>query len=206
MSRLDRRRWAALIIIALSLTVAAPAAAHENITDGQFRLTVGWESEPAYSGVKNAVEVIVTDVDGAPVAYPGDALRVDVSYGDERLTLPLLPNGVPGRSLAVIVPSRAGAYSFHILGTISGQPIDTAVSCSDQTFECVTDIGEVALPAKDPSVGQLADRLNREIPRLESARSDASNAQRLAIVALAVGGIALVAGLSLGMRRGRKSS
>jgi hypothetical protein len=199
------RRWAAVLLIAALSLLAVPANAHDTKPDGAFLLTIGWGSEPPYSGLANSIEVVVTDTAGAPVDFPGDALRVEVLFGSERLPLALLPNGQPGTATAVIVPTRAGSYTFHILGTISGQPIDTTVTCSNGGLECVSDLAEVAVPGNDPAVGQLADRLDRELPRLENARSDASDARRLALIAISLGGLAVVVAFGLGVRRGRKS-
>ena len=169
MPRHGRTRLAvALGTTALLLTLPPPASAHETQAAGQVHLTIGGGEEPAFTGSKNFVTVAVSDATGAPVADPGGSLTVEVSFGDERVVLPLLPaGGHRGEFRAWLVPTRAGTYAFHITGTVKGQAIDARSTCSDKTFDCVTDVSEVQFPARDPSTGQLAERVSRALPRAE---------------------------------------
>jgi hypothetical protein len=193
------------LVVFVALTSVTPASAHDDKPQGQVVLTIGWGEEPAYSGVPNYVDVRVTDKANRPVTKLEGALTVEVSFGSERLVLSLVPSAQPGAFAASLVPTRAGTYAFHITGALNGQPIDVTSSCSEQTFDCVTDVGEVQFPARDPSAGELAARLDRELPRAASARSSASTARALAIGAIAVAVLALAATVALGVRRGREN-
>src|SRR5258706_7259543 len=160
-----------LILAAVVLSLLAPrfACAHDRKEVGGFRLTIGWGDEPAFSGLKNAIEVDVADTAGQPVAE-GAALSVDVSFGSEHVTLPLRPaRGQPGKVRAVLLPSRAGTYAFHVTGTVKDQAIDVTSTCSDKTFACVVDVADIQFPMKDPSAGELAARMTRELTRAGSA-------------------------------------
>jgi hypothetical protein len=201
---MNRHRWAfGAVVIAVALS--APLLGHERKTVGAFRVTVGWGDEPAYTGFKNAVEVDIADAKGAPVSDLREAsLSVEISFGDQRLTLPLRPAaGAPGRFVAWLVPTRAGTYTLHVSGKVSGQAIDLRSTCSDTTFECVVDAAEVQFPAKDPSPGQIAERVNRGLPRAEQAMDVAGNARTLALAATALAVLAVAAAVGLGMRKGR---
>ena len=196
------RRAAAILLVVLA--AATSAAAHETKAVGGVKLTVGWGDEPAFSGFKNFVEVDVVDGAGQPVTdLGGGALSADVSFGDEHIPLALLPaRGEPGKFRAWLVPTRPGTYSFHITGTIKGQPIDMMSTCSDTTFACVADVSDIQFPIKDPSAGQLADRISRELPRAEAAMTAAGGARTLAIAGLAGAVVALGAAIGFGMRKG----
>jgi len=196
-----RRSAVAAIILLAAWT---PAAAHETKAVGGMRLTVGWGEEPAFSGFRNFVEVDVADGAGHPVVdLDGGALSVEVSFGDERLSLSLLPaRGQPGKFRAWLVPTRPGTYSFHITGMAKGQSIDVTSTCSPETFACVADVSDIQFPVKDPSAGQLADRLSRELPRAEGAMAAASGARTLALAGLAGAVIALGAAIGFGVRKG----
>lgn len=198
-------RRLALAAVAVLVTCLTPMAAHERKTVGALQVTVGWSDEPAYSGFKNSVEVDIADVKGAPVTDLRDAtLAVEISFGDQRITLPLRSaGGSPGKFVAWLVPTRAGRYTFHVTGKVRGQTIDLTSTCSDTTFECVVDAAEVQFPAKDPSAGQLADRLNRGLPRAEQAMEAARSARRIGFGAIVVAGLALVAAIGMGMRKSR---
>ena len=200
------RRWAiALGMTAALLPGAGGVSAHEHKEIGALRLTIGWADEPAYSGFRNAIEVDIADAAGAPVVDPAGALTVEVSFGEQRITLPLRHSTRrPGKFAAPLVPTRPGTYSFHFTGTVKGQPIDTTSTCSDTTFACVTDVSAVQFPAKDPSTGQLAERLSRALPRAEGALAAASTARFLAGAALLAAALAIA--LAAGGRRGRKGA
>ena len=196
------RRFAVAAIILLAAWT--PAVAHETKAVGGMRLTVGWGEEPAFSGFRNFVEVDVVDGAGHPVVdLGGGALSVEVSFGDERLPLSLLPaRGQPGKFRAWLVPTRPGTYSFHITGMANGQSVDVTSTCSPETFACVADVSDIQFPVKDPSAGQLADRLSRELPRAEGAMAAASGARTLALAGLAGAVIALGAAIGFGVRKG----
>ncbi len=196
------RRWGATVLM---LSLSGVVAAHETQSVKQYRLTIGWGDEPAYSGYRNSVDVDVADGAGAPVTdLGGGSLAVEVSFGDERITLPLLPYGPkPGRFRAGLVPTRAGTYTFHVTGTVKGQTIDTRSTCSEATFHCVADVSDLQFPAKDPSAGQLAESIGRATPRAQRALDAATGAGRMAMAALAVAVLALLAAIGLGVRRGK---
>jgi hypothetical protein len=84
--------WLAASLVAMSCALAAPAlaAAHVTRAVGPLRLSFGCGDEPAFTGSKNFVEVELT-ADGAPIADPRGELRAEVSFGDRRVELPLLP-------------------------------------------------------------------------------------------------------------------
>src|SRR5206468_575953 len=126
----------------------------------------------------------LADGAGRPVLQPGGALTAEVSFGGARTQLPLLPSQQHGEYRAALVPTRPGTYGMRITGTVRGRQVDTAATCSEQTFACVDDSSAIQFPATDPSNGQLAERLARGLPRAEAARGTASTARNLALAAL----------------------
>lgn len=203
---MSRPRVACALGLAAAL-LSGSAAAHDTKKAGAVTLTLGWGDEPAFSGSRNSIDVDVTDARGAPVADPAASLGVEVSFGEERVSLPLAPAADrPGRFQAWLVPTRPGTYTFHVTGTIRGQAIDVTSTCSDATFECVADVSGVQFPAKDPSAGQLAEGVSRALPRAERAMEEAASARTVGFAALAMAAVALVATIGLGVRRGRKNA
>jgi hypothetical protein len=200
------RNWQSVVLIlsGLLLALAVPASAHVERKSGPFRVTMGWGEEPARSGSENFVEVGVSDTSGAPVKARAGTLDVEVSFGQAVITLPLVPGHAPGQFRAVIVPTRPGTYGFHVTGPIKGRNIDAQAMCSASTFDCVTDISEVQFPARDPSTGQLAQRLARALPRAERAEDRADSARGIALGAIGVAGLALAAVIALAVRGRRK--
>jgi hypothetical protein len=187
----------AAFAVTLVLLGAPAASAHEHLVAGDYRLTVGWADEPAYVGARNAVSVAIADKADSPVADAGAPLMVEVSFGEQRVNLPLeAVRQRPGEFRAWLQPTRAGTYAFRIVGTIKGQHVDATSTCSDKTFHCVTDSAAIQFPAKDPSVGELAERVSRTLPRAERAGEAAATARLFALVAAVAAGAALITSLA----------
>jgi hypothetical protein len=196
---------AAVILPALA---ARPALAHEARKVGNIDLEVGWGTEPAYAGTENSVQLLLGH-GGQPVTDLGDSLKVEVSFGDQTQEFPIEPFfdtaeglGTPGDYRAWLIPTRAGSYSFHFTGTIEGQNVDETFTSGPKTFADVDDPQSVQFPVQDPSTGELAARIAREVPRINdsidaanasahNASDDASSAKTFAIIGIAVGAIGL---------------
>jgi len=216
-----RRHLARSLVAALLLTPvgavagATPAVAHERRALGEFQVVVGWGDEPAYTGFKNSVQVTLSEADsGSPVTDLGDTLKVEVSKGSDATTLPVEPNfrvggfGTPGDYRAWLTPTRPGTYTFRLVGTVRGQTVDASFTSSETTFNEVEDVATIQFPAKDPSPGQLATRIEREIPRavdagLRQADDRVDDARTLAMVAVVVGALGLVTGAGAVVAVGR---
>ena len=190
---------------------ATAALAHEERTAGRIGFVIGWGEEPPYTGLKNSVEVRVFEADGTPITDLGNALKVEVIKGSEKVTMSLEPtfgpaaSGAPGTYRAWLTPTRPGAYTFRLTGNLRGQAVDETFTSSPTTFDEVQEASSIQFPAKDPSPGQLATRLDREIPRLstrtdaieaalEEAGERADVARTLAIVGAAAGVLGLLVG------------
>ncbi len=155
------------------------------------------------------MQVTITEANGAAVTDVGDALTVEVIKGTDKTTLPLVANfrvgafGTPGDYRAWLTPTRPGAYTFRLVGTVRGQKVDETFSSSKTTFNDVEDVTTIAFPAKDPSTGQLATRIDREVPRLDTAVNKAEDAadgaRMLALAGFTVGVLLGLAGAVLGL-------
>ncbi len=154
---------------------------------------------------------------GNPVTDLGDTLSVSVGFGDQSKDLPVEPFfeigefGTPGDYRAWFIPTRAGQYSFHFTGTIHGTKIDETFTSGPKTFDDVVNPADAEFPVQDPTNGELADRIDREIPRLESsisdakaaadqavasAADDASSARNLALIGVVLGALGLIAAIA----------
>jgi hypothetical protein len=191
---------AAAAIITLSIVTLA---AHDRKSAGALTVVLGWATEPAFSGSLNAVVVSLADRTG-PLTKAEGELAVEVTFGSERVTLALTPVfNRPHEFQAPLVPTRAGTYAFHVTGRINNQAIDITSTCAEATFHCVSDASAIQFPVKDPSVGQLAERIDRSMPRADDAATTAAGARTLAMAALAVSIAGAAAALLIGMRAAR---
>jgi len=199
----------ALFLSAALLALSAPIRAIDKQTVGTIQLTMGWGDESAFAGSRNSIDVGVSDITGAAVADPTNTLNVEVLFGERRLSLPLLPvERQPGRYRAWIVPSRAGRYAFHISGRLKGEAIDITSACSEKTFQCVTEPGDVQFPEKDPTSAQLAETVSHSQARVQQAIDDATEARLISFVSMAISAASVALAVlvrSLRQRRGRYS-
>src|SRR5437879_9001527 len=202
---------AALLSAPVLVLTAGPAAAHEHRMVGKYSFTVGWGDEPTYTGLKNSVQLLLHDASDKPINDLGDTLKVEVSSGGQKVTFPLKPAfdveekyGTPGDYRAYLIPTRPGTYSFHLTGNVKGDPIDETFTSSDKTFDDADDAADISFPAKDPSTGELAARIDKEVPRLtaadKKAKGGASSARVFGIVGIALGAVALAAGVARSRR------
>jgi hypothetical protein len=221
MKTLMRLGCAALLTLpGLIALGATPAFAHQEVTLGEVDFEIGFQSEPVYVGFQNGVFLAVHDEGGKPVEDVADTLKVQIVYGTQTMDVALEPNfeedtgGAPGQYVAHFIPTRPGKYTFHLSGSIGGEQIDRSFTSSSTTFDEAVDPTTVEFPAKDPTTSQLAERFDREIPRVtQTAAAQASaaghradTARTLGLIAIALGGVGLVAGtagLVIGVRRGR---
>jgi hypothetical protein len=204
------RATVSVAILCLLVLTATPAFAHEDRTVGDYGFVVGFAEEPVFAGTQNGVALTLFESDsGDPVVKDVD-LDVDIGFGDESGKFPVEPEfvvdvfGDPGTYGAAFIPTRPGQYSFHFTGTIGDQEIDETFTSGPDTFDDVADPKSVSFPVRDPSIGEIAQRLDQEVPRLNAAIEDASDSadgnKALTIVALIAAGIALLLALASFLR------
>jgi hypothetical protein len=205
------------LMLAMFVLLARPAAAHEGRHVGDLEMVVGFGEEPAFAGQPNSVELLLFHHGGEPIIDLGDTLSVTVGFGDQSTDLSVEPFfeigefGTPGDYRAWFIPTRAGQYSFHFVGTIQGTKIDETFTSGPKTFDDVVNPADSEFPVKDPTNGELAERIDREIPRLESsiadvktsgdqsvasAADDASGARTIAIVGVVLGALGVIAAIA----------
>jgi len=169
-------------LIALAIPVAAMA--HEHRAVGPVELTVGWLNEPTYAGSVNAVQV---ELARGGSAVTGASLQVVVIFGERTATqksspLDLVPSDeTPGLYTASIIPSRPGTYTFHITGTAAATKLDQYFTSGEKTFDDPKDPTADEFPVKDPSAGQLAQRVAGTDARV-TALQPASSRDRKSVV------------------------
>lgn len=206
------KRIAVAIFAMLALPVAA--SAHEQRSVGPISMNVGWGTEPAYANVMNTVHLGLSRGGSPMTDVKTGEIKVDVTFGNERVTLDLEPAfvvgrfGTPGEYQAPLIPTRAGTYVFRFTGSHDGIKIEGTFTCGEKTFSCIEDPKSIQFPAKDPSNAELNERLDREFPRVETkvtaVKSDAGSARLMGIIGIVLGLIALVVSLLRG--RGSKGA
>ena len=209
---------AAVLAVVLVPLLAVPALAHEEHKVANYSVEVGFGTEPAYAGVTNSVQLIISN-NGKPVTDV-KGLKVAVSTGDaDPKQLPLVPFwsddfGDPGDYRAFFIPTAPGAYTFKVTGTLGGKKVDQSYTSGKDGFDEVTDPAEVQYPAAEPTGSQLTTRLDRETARINAAlaadkaaaNDEAASARRTATIGLVVGALGLLVAVVVGvLALGRRS-
>jgi hypothetical protein len=203
------------IVLIAALASLTPAFAHENRAVGSIHTKVGWGTEPTYTGTQNAIQLFVTDASNAAVPNVDQTVKVEVTTGSAKTDmLALQPSDEdPTLYFASLTPTRPGVYSFHFVGTIAGQPFDQTYTSSDSTFDTPKAPTEIEFPVKDPTIGQLDQRVSAVDARDSNSISTLSNqlsqtttiAYVLGAVGIVLAIIALVLGGLLYSRRTRSA-
>jgi hypothetical protein len=209
----------------IMLVPLAAASAHTGTSVGKIEMETGFVNEPAYVGQPNGVLLILKH-EGKPINDLGDAVTVQVSFGDETTepqTLEpafffedgALESGTPGEYEYSFIPSQPGPYTFHFQGTVDGQKIDESFTSGPKTFDEVVDPVTASFPAVTaPTNDELATRLDQEATRTDDAvtqaeaaasdaQSAADSAKTIAMVGLLVGTIGVIAAITALVTRKR---
>jgi hypothetical protein len=209
---------AAVLAVLLVLLLALPASAHGEHKVASYTLVVGFGTEPAYAGVTNSVQLVISN-NGKPVT-DAKGLKVAVSTGDadprEMALEPYFGDGwgEQGDYRAFFIPTAPGAYTFKVTGSLGGKKIDRSYTSGKDGFDEITDPTEAQYPVQDPSGSQLTTRLGRESARLNSAlaaeRQEAedqvADARQLATIGLVVGALGLLTAIVVGVLALRRRS
>jgi hypothetical protein len=116
-----------------------------------------------------------------------------------------------------LIPTVVGKYTFHVFGTINGVAVSQTVSSGPSTFDSIADSGAVDFPVAVPAPAALANKVDavsnraaRALAGAQSAattagdaRTSASGATTLAVVAILVAVLLSALNLAIGLRRGR---
>ena len=184
---------ATLAIVVSSFAINGNVAlGHERRNVGPYTFVVGWIVEPAYVNNMNALDLTVTETQGAkPVEGLEKTLQAEVSVGGaaKTMTLKLAARfGLPGKYQGQLLPTNTGDYSFHIFGSVGTTKVDEKFESGPNTFGGIEATDALQFPDKIVSNADLAARLDQ--------------LQTLVIAGIVLAGLALIASIGgLVMRR-----
>jgi hypothetical protein len=195
---------AAIAAVVMLLVSVGVASAHEHRQVGDYQFIVGFLNEPAIVEEPNGLDLRVhkgQEDQGTPVEGLDKTLKAEVTSGGQTMPLELKAAfGQPGNYKGNFIPTAEGDYTFHITGTINGQPVDQKFTSSPTTFSSVGSRTALTFPVKVPPVAQVAETA-------ANASSAADSAKLFGIAGLGVGVLGLIAGIAgIMMARGARAS
>lgn len=155
-----------LTITSVGLALSFPANAHEpraGVAGGAYNIVVGHRGEPPFAEEPNRFDLFMNDPEGNPLNIPLEEMNIEVYVlllrtdaidarvrRSAKLRRELTQDREsPNRYNIWYKPTRAGAYGFHIVGDIQGNPIDEIFVCGGgsqnpdgRSFSCIERIQE----------------------------------------------------------------
>ncbi|HLZ07163.1 MAG TPA: hypothetical protein VKT80_01125 [Chloroflexota bacterium] len=192
--RLRLSAGAALLAAILALLLPGVALAHEKRTVGKYIFVVGFIDEPAIQGLLNGLDLTITDASGSPVEGAEKTLKVAIAFGgNSPKELPLSARfGLKGQYTAVVIPTKAGSYSYIFSGTVNGDAVNETFESGPGRFGDVVPPTTFEFPAASSATSDLT-------PQVQSATATAQAALQRATL-LGGAGIAIgLAGLVFGV-------
>ena len=162
-----------------------PAEAHITKVFGNYVVEIGWDNEPAYTGLVNGAQVTIKKGSGdtaQPVINALKDLQISVKYGTITKPLDFLPSStVDGQYHAVLIPTRVGTYSLVFAGTVEGQAITAEIPLDD-----VASVDSLNFPPSSGSsssdittnMGQVGVLINQLTSDIEDAKNNADAASK----------------------------
>ncbi len=180
---------------------ASPSAAHDHVIVGEYELIVGWTTEPAIVGSLNGLDLGIERhlLNGSTEWVSGVAgnLTATLRTGPSSVVKALEPQfGRPGWYTFDVIPTREGAYSVRLVGTLDTTAVDVTVD-----LEPVGPRSDVEFPIPDPTPSELQDRITTL-----SGENAALRGQVGAALVIGIGGVLLgVVGIAVGLLAGRRA-
>ena len=191
---------AALLLVARIAPTAALAHERRTIGNGKYDVTVGWDVEPAYAGLKNGASIRIAQAGSSPpvpVEGADKTLKVQIRQGATTKEFPLRAVfGQAGYYVADIVPTRDGDYQLTFTGTIDGDQINERFDTADGKFDKVNPATALEFPQALPDPAQTS-------AAVAAAQADAQSARTLAMVGIGVGLLGLLAAIGAWLSRPR---
>lgn len=187
----------AMVGLIPSMLWPAVASAHESRKLGKYQLVVGFIAEPAVEGVKNGVELRVTNTENnQPVEGLEKTLKVEVAHKGISKVMDLRAIfRDPGHYTADLIPTAPGQYAFRFFGTIEGLQVNERFESGPGRFNDVGSSGELQFPERLPEIREIAGVVPAVQKAAMEAQDSASSARTLALVAIAVGTLGVLSGV-----------
>ena len=171
-------------VVFVSPISVKPAEAHITKVFGNYLVEIGWDNEPVYTGLVNAVQVTIKKGSGdsaKPVINALQNMQISVKYGGVTKLLDFLPSStVDGQYNAPLIPTRVGTYGLVFKGTVESQEIDTEIPLDD-----VASVDALNFPSSvgsssdnSASVSQISNLANQLTNDIEEAKTNADAAAK----------------------------
>jgi hypothetical protein len=117
----------------IMITGFSSAFAHKTVTVEDYEIEVGWRDEPPLVSQQNAIVLEITQGDdvksGVTNAFRN--LEATVRSGSVTKQLDILSDVSAGHYYAKIIPTKTGALTIELKGTINATPVNEQITIED---------------------------------------------------------------------------
>ncbi len=180
---------AIILVLVATLVFTSPlnvksAEAHITKVFGNYLVEVGWNDEPAYTGLVNTVQVTVKKGSGdsaTPVINALKDMQISIQYGGVTKPLDFVPSStVDGQYVSSLIPTRVGTYSLVFKGSIQDQSIDTEIPLDDVASADALNFPPSSGSSSGGTInpGQMGTLVNQLTSDIEDAKNNADSAAK----------------------------
>jgi hypothetical protein len=191
------------IALLFSIGMVVPSFAHTTVEVGEYKIEVGWGTEPPVVGIRNDIILKITEPGETEGSYKGVTnvfknLEATAMYGGATKKIDINSDPRPGYYFSPIIPTKTGSYVMEIKGEISGTLVDIQIPIEDVESTSVLDFPpkSSAGPADLTALKNAISSLQQDVSKLKSGETSVSSnggaAYDFAIFGLSIAAAAII--------------
>ena len=193
------------IALLFSIGMVIPSFAHTTVEVGEYKIEVGWGTEPPVIGIRNDIVFKITESGENEGTYKGVTsvfkdLEATAMYGGATKKIDINSDPRLGYYFSSIIPTKTGSYIMDLKGEINGTLVDVQIPVEDVESTSILDFPPKSSegPADLTALKNAISSLQQDVSKLQSGESvsfDDDAAYNLAFFSLTISIAAIVLGL-----------
>ncbi len=191
------------IALLFSIGMVVPSFAHTTVEVGEYKIEVGWGTEPPVVGIRNDIILKITEPGENEGTYKGITsvfknLEATAMYGGATKKIDINSDPRPGYYFSPIIPTKTGSYVMELKGEISGTLVDIQIPIEDVESTSVLDfpLSSSEGPADLTALKNAISSLQQDVLKLKSSETSVSSnggaAYDFAIFGLSIAAAAII--------------
>ncbi len=191
------------IALLFSIGMVVPSFAHTTVEVGEYKIEVGWGTEPPVVGIRNDIIFKITESGENEGTYKGITsvfknLEATAMYGGATKKIDINSDPRPGYYFSPVIPTKTGSYVMELEGEISGTLVDIQIPIEDVESTSVLDFPpkSSAGPADLTALKNAISSLQQDVSKLKSGETSISSnggtAYDFAIFGLSIAAAAII--------------
>ncbi len=191
------------IALLFSIGMIVPSFAHTTVEVGEYKIEVGWGTEPPVVGIRNDIVFKITESGENEGTYTGITsafknLEATAMYGGATKKIDINSDPRPGYYFSPVIPTKTGSYVMELEGEISGTLVDIQIPIEDVESTSVLDFPpkSSAGPTDLTALKNAISSLQQDVSKLKSGETSVSSnggaAYDFAIFGLSIAAAAII--------------